>query len=186
MDKDKAAAVEQEIANNMRLRDMTRVGWYHSHPSSSYEPTVRDIDVQYELQLSHISSHPVIGLICAPYQTPDPTSLESSFRAFWVNQPQENQDPQHLGIPMKVVYTEVHDQIIPMLWNELKLLVEYYRHQPDLINFTKNWRGPRSFLDKIKFAIIKRLPKDMNEQNMQIVNDLLSSFQSLPNNQNMT
>lgn len=55
----------------------------------------------------------------APYQTPDPTSLESSFRAFWVNQPQENQDPQHLGIPMKVVYTEVHDQIIPMLWNEL-------------------------------------------------------------------
>jgi len=180
MDKDKAAEVEQEIANNMRLRDMTRVGWYHSHPSSSYDPTVRDIDVQYELQLSHISSHPVIGLICAPYQTPDPQSLESSFRGFWVNQPQESQDPQHLGIPMKVNYTEVHDQIIPMLWNELKMLVEYYKHQPDLIQFNKCWRAPRTFLDKIRFAIMKRLPKEMTDQNSQIVNDLLSLFLQQP------
>ena len=55
----------------------------------------------------------------APFQTPDPNSMESTFRAFWVNHPQESQDSQYLGIPMQVAYTEVHDQIIPLLWNEL-------------------------------------------------------------------
>ena len=47
----------------MRVNGLIRVGWYHSHISSVALPSLRDVDVQYEMQMMS-STHPTVGLIC--------------------------------------------------------------------------------------------------------------------------
>uniref|UniRef100_H2Y6K8 MPN domain-containing protein n=1 Tax=Ciona savignyi TaxID=51511 RepID=H2Y6K8_CIOSA len=103
--------VEQEISQNLMRRNLTRVGWYHSHPTSQSEPTIRDIDVQHEMQATMAATHPAIGLICSPFDVRDASRTESVYSAFWVAQPPEAAE-QWYGVPMRLVYNEMHDQAV--------------------------------------------------------------------------
>ncbi|XP_076821636.1 MPN domain-containing protein-like [Clavelina lepadiformis] len=181
-DHDNAGSIEQEIANNLMMRGLSRVGWYHSHPTSAALPTLRDIDVQYELQAT-TNAHPAIGFICAPFDMRDMTRSESAYSAFWVIYPHEHsQDAVSFGMPMKLMYTECPEQTIhPDLLNEMRLLIEFYKHQPDLIIFNKLWNGVMTYLDKIKLCMQRKLSKDQSgAQLMQFVHDLLTSVSPPP------
>lgn len=100
-----------QICQNLFLRGLALVGWYHSHPFSHALPSLQDIDAQMDYQLklqgSNNSFQPCLALICAPYY-PGNQGMESKISPFWVMPPPE-QRPNDYGIPMEVELTYVQD-----------------------------------------------------------------------------
>ncbi|KAG8127027.1 hypothetical protein E2320_022085, partial [Naja naja] len=86
-----AAIVEEEICQNLFLRGLSLVGWYHSHPFSHPLPSLQDIDMQmdYQLKLQGTSNsfQPCLALICAmnlslpqrPYDYGIPIEVEVTY-----------------------------------------------------------------------------------------------------------
>uniref|UniRef100_A0A670KER0 MPN domain-containing protein n=1 Tax=Podarcis muralis TaxID=64176 RepID=A0A670KER0_PODMU len=132
-DGDLAAAVEEEICQNLFMRGLSLVGWYHSHPFSHALPSLQDIDTQmdYQLKLQGTSNsfQPCLALICGPYCHAN-QGMESKIAPFWVMPPPE------------------------------MLLVEFYKAAPDVVKFQEMWSQEQTYLDKLKGSLASRTPKD--------------------------
>ncbi|XP_047388517.1 MPN domain-containing protein isoform X3 [Sciurus carolinensis] len=100
-DAETAAATEEEIYQNLFLRGLSLVGWYHSHPHSPALPSLQDIDTQmdYQLRLQGSSNgfQPCLALLCYPSPSPSPAPYysgnpgpESKISPFWVMPPPED------------------------------------------------------------------------------------------------
>uniref|UniRef100_A0A8C2FJG6 MPN domain-containing protein n=1 Tax=Cyprinus carpio TaxID=7962 RepID=A0A8C2FJG6_CYPCA len=152
-DKDAAPAVEEEICQNLFMRGLSLVGWYHSHPRGPALPSLQDIDSQMDHQLrlqgSSNGFQPCLGIICGPYYHGN-QGVASTITPFWVVPPPE-QRPNDYGIPVAVEVTYVQDNFLTTdVLNEMMLLVEFYRSAPDLVQFSQMWSPNTSILDKIK------------------------------------
>ncbi|XP_030073197.1 MPN domain-containing protein [Microcaecilia unicolor] len=161
-DADSAAAIEEEICQNLLLRGLSLVGWYHSHPSSPAAPSLQDIDLQMDYQLklqgSNNSFQPCLALICGPYHNNQ--GVESKISPFWVMPPAE-QRPNDYGIPMEVEMTYIQDNFLTSdVLHEMMLLVEFYKGAPDLVKFQDIWNKNQTYLDKLKGSLACRTPKD--------------------------
>ncbi|XP_035377957.1 MPN domain-containing protein isoform X1 [Electrophorus electricus] len=162
-DRDAAPAVEEEICQNLFMRGLSLVGWYHSHPRGPALPSLQDIDSQMDHQLrlqgSSNGFQPCLGIICGPYYHGN-QGVASTITPFWVVPPPE-QRPNDYGIPVAVEVTYVQDNFLTTdVLNEMMLLVEYYRAAPDLVNFSQMWCPDTSILDKIKASLSGHAPKD--------------------------
>uniref|UniRef100_A0A671R1Q3 MPN domain-containing protein n=1 Tax=Sinocyclocheilus anshuiensis TaxID=1608454 RepID=A0A671R1Q3_9TELE len=152
-DKDAAPVVEEEICQNLFMRGLSLVGWYHSHPRGPALPSLQDIDSQMDHQLhlqgSSNGFQPCLGIICGPYYHGN-QGVASTITPFWVVPPPE-QRPNDYGIPVAVEVTYVQDNFLTTdVLNEMMLLVEFYRSAPDLVPFSQMWNPNTSILDKIK------------------------------------
>uniref|UniRef100_A0A4W3GBF8 MPN domain containing n=1 Tax=Callorhinchus milii TaxID=7868 RepID=A0A4W3GBF8_CALMI len=146
-DKDSASAVEEEICQNLFLRGLSLVGWYHSHPFSQALPSLQDIDSQMDYQLklqgSTNSFQPCLALICG------------KCCCFYL------QRSNDYGIPMEVEMTFVQDAFLtPDVLHEMMLLLEYYKAAPDLVKFKDKWQEEKTYLDKVKGSLATKTPKD--------------------------
>ncbi|XP_051893736.1 MPN domain-containing protein isoform X2 [Pristis pectinata] len=164
-DKDSASAVEEEICQNLFLRGLSLVGWYHSHPYTSALPSLQDIDSQMDYQLklqgTTNSFQPCLALICGPYHQGS-SNLESKMSPFWVLPPPE-QKPNDYGIPMEVEMTYVQDTFLTSdVLHEMMLLLEYYKTAPDVVKFKDKWNEETTYLDKVKGSLANKTPKDQN------------------------
>ncbi|XP_028569718.2 MPN domain-containing protein isoform X3 [Podarcis muralis] len=162
-DGDLAAAVEEEICQNLFMRGLSLVGWYHSHPFSHALPSLQDIDTQmdYQLKLQGTSNsfQPCLALICGPYCHAN-QGMESKIAPFWVMPPPE-QRPYDYGIPMEVEVTYVQDGFLTNdVLHEMMLLVEFYKAAPDVVKFQEMWSQEQTYLDKLKGSLAFRTPKD--------------------------
>uniref|UniRef100_A0A8B9HST8 MPN domain containing n=1 Tax=Astyanax mexicanus TaxID=7994 RepID=A0A8B9HST8_ASTMX len=162
-DRDAAPAVEEEICQNLFMRGLSLVGWYHSHPRGPALPSLQDIDSQMDHQLrlqgSSNGFQPCLGIICGPYYHGN-QGVASTITPFWVVPPPE-QRPNDYGIPVAVEVTYVQDNFLTTdVLNEMMLLVEFYRAAPDLVNFSQMWCPDTSILDKIKASLSGHAPKD--------------------------
>ncbi|XP_020377699.2 LOW QUALITY PROTEIN: MPN domain-containing protein [Rhincodon typus] len=162
-DKDSASAVEEEICQNLFLRGLSLVGWYHSHPYTPALPSLQDIDSQMEYQLklqgTTNSFQPCLALICGPYHQGS-TDLESKIAPFWVLPPPE-QKPNDYGIPMEVEMTYVQDTFLTSdVLHEMMLLLEYYKTAPDIVKFKDKWNEETTYLEKVKGSLANKTPKD--------------------------
>ncbi|XP_050790152.1 MPN domain-containing protein isoform X2 [Gopherus flavomarginatus] len=162
-DAESAAAVEEEICQNLFMRGLALVGWYHSHPFSHALPSLQDIDAQMDYQLKLQGSNnrfqPCLALICAPYYHGN-QGVESKISPFWVMPPPE-QRPNDYGIPMEVEVTYVQDGFLTNdVLHEMMLLVEFYKGAPDLVKFQDIWSQEQTYLDKLKGSLASRTPKD--------------------------
>ena len=117
-DKEKALAVEEEIRHNLEQRNLSLIGWYHSHPNCSPQPSIKDIESQLEYQVamkgeSDSSYLPCVGLICSPYDQnlSSSISLDSVFQMYWVMPPPEYR-PYEFGKPMHMMYTISRDSFL--------------------------------------------------------------------------
>uniref|UniRef100_A0A669D9M6 MPN domain-containing protein n=1 Tax=Oreochromis niloticus TaxID=8128 RepID=A0A669D9M6_ORENI len=132
-DRDSASAVEEEICQNLFMRGLSLVGWYHSHPRGPALPSLQDIDSQMDHQLrlqgSNNGFQPCLGIICGPYYHGN-QGVASTITPFWVVPPPE------------------------------MLLVDYYRAAPDLVQFNQYWCPDTTMLDKIKGSLSCHAPKD--------------------------
>ncbi|KAI4905490.1 hypothetical protein NFI96_014291 [Prochilodus magdalenae] len=171
-DREAAPAVEEEIivlkpgyriCQNLFMRGLSLVGWYHSHPRGPALPSLQDIDSQMDHQLrlqgSSNGFQPCLGIICGPYYHGN-QGVASTITPFWVVPPPE-QRPNDYGIPVAVEVTYVQDNFLTTdVLNEMMLLVEFYRAAPDLVNFSQMWSPDTSILDKIKASLSGHAPKD--------------------------
>uniref|UniRef100_A0A3P9NY45 MPN domain-containing protein n=1 Tax=Poecilia reticulata TaxID=8081 RepID=A0A3P9NY45_POERE len=162
-DRDTASAVEEEICQNLFMRGLSLVGWYHSHPRGPALPSLQDIDSQMDHQLrlqgSNNGFQPCLGIICGPYYHGN-QGVASTITPFWVVPPPE-QRPNDYGIPVAVEVTYVQDNFLTSdVLNEMMLLVDYYRTAPDLVQFNQYWCPETTMLDKIKGSLSCHAPKD--------------------------
>lgn len=160
-----AATVEEEICQNLFMRGLSLVGWYHSHPFSHALPSLQDIDTQMDYQLklqgTNNSFQPCLALICGPYFHGN-QGMESKISPFWVMPPPE-QRPYDYGIPMEVEVTYVQDGFLTNdILHEMMLLVEFYKGAPDLVKFQETWSQEQTYLDKLKGSLGSRTPKDQS------------------------
>uniref|UniRef100_A0A665URY0 MPN domain-containing protein n=1 Tax=Echeneis naucrates TaxID=173247 RepID=A0A665URY0_ECHNA len=132
-DRESASAVEEEICQNLFMRGLSLVGWYHSHPRGPALPSLQDIDSQMDHQLrlqgSNNGFQPCLGIICGPYYHGN-QGVASTITPFWVVPPPE------------------------------MLLVDYYRAAPDLVQFGQYWCPDTTMMDKIKGSLSCHAPKD--------------------------
>ncbi|XP_063242924.1 MPN domain-containing protein isoform X2 [Bacillus rossius redtenbacheri] len=166
-DRELAPLVEADIYRAIEQRRLTLVGWYHSHPSTSATPTLRDIDAQldYEIRMkgnSDASYTPCVGVICSPYNR-EWQSLESSVVSYWVMPPPETK-PHEYGRPMLMSYSIVQDQYLSQdALNELKRCIDFYKNERDFIKFTDKYKGNISYLDKLKTSLTSKFPRDQSD-----------------------
>uniref|UniRef100_A0A673H3D9 MPN domain-containing protein n=1 Tax=Sinocyclocheilus rhinocerous TaxID=307959 RepID=A0A673H3D9_9TELE len=180
-DKDAAPAVEEEICQNLFMRGLSLVGWYHSHPRGPALPSLQDIDSQMDHQLrlqgSSNGFQPCLGIICGPYYHGN-QGVASTITPFWVVPPPE-QRPNDYGIPVAVEVTYVQDNFLTTdVLNEMMLLVEFYRSAPDLVQFSQMWSPNSSVLDKIKASLSGHAPKD--QAYAQILEHVYNQLRSTP------
>lgn len=114
-DKKRSALVEEEIRTNMEQRNLTLVGWYHSHARTAAHPTIKDIENQLDYQIamkgeSDTSYTPCVGLICSPYDKNN-SGAESSMQLFWVMPPPEYR-PYEYGRPMQMLFSATRDSYL--------------------------------------------------------------------------
>uniref|UniRef100_A0ABM5EM72 MPN domain-containing protein isoform X1 n=1 Tax=Pogona vitticeps TaxID=103695 RepID=A0ABM5EM72_9SAUR len=152
-----------KICQNLFLRGLSLVGWYHSHPFGYALPSLQDIDAQmdYQLKLQGSSNNfqPCLALICGPYFHGN-QGVESKISPFWVMPPPE-QRPYDYGIPMEVEVTYIQDGFLTNdILHEMMLLVEFYKGAPDLVKFQDTWNQDQTYLDKLKGSLASRMPKD--------------------------
>lgn len=111
----KGTQVEEEIRQQLEQRHLSLVGWYHSHPRSAAQPSVKDLESQMEYQIamkgdSDSSYTPCVGLICSPYDAFN-SGLQSVLNAFWVMPPPEYR-PYEYGKPMQMIYSVTRDSFL--------------------------------------------------------------------------
>ncbi|KPP78871.1 MPN domain-containing protein-like [Scleropages formosus] len=153
------------ICQNLFMRGLSLVGWYHSHPRGPALPSLQDIDSQMDHQLrlqgSNNGFQPCLGIICGPYYHGN-QGVASTITPFWVVPPPE-QRPNDYGIPVAVEVTYVQDNYLTSdVLNEMMLLVDFYRTAPDLVQFSQLWSPEITVLDKIKGSLSGHAPKDQS------------------------
>uniref|UniRef100_A0A4W6BQU0 MPN domain-containing protein n=1 Tax=Lates calcarifer TaxID=8187 RepID=A0A4W6BQU0_LATCA len=174
-DKDSASAVEEEICQNLFMRGLSLVGWYHSHPRGPALPSLQDIDSQMDHQLrlqgSNNGFQPCLGIICGPYYHGN-QGVASTITPFWVVPPPE-QRPNDYGIPVAVEVTYVQDNFLTSdVLNEMMLLVDYYRSAPDLVQFSQYWCPDTTMMDKIKVGLKLRNRFQLTSYNRTVMRGL--------------
>uniref|UniRef100_A0A8C6WE35 MPN domain-containing protein n=1 Tax=Neogobius melanostomus TaxID=47308 RepID=A0A8C6WE35_9GOBI len=163
-DKESASAVEEEICQNLFMRGLSLVGWYHSHPRGPALPSLQDIDSQMDHQLrlqgSNNGFQPCLAFsLLGPYYHGN-QGVASTITPFWVVPPAE-QRPNDYGIPVAVEVTYVQDNFLTSdVLNEMMLIVDYYKGAPDLVQFSQYWCPDTTMMDKIKGSLSCHAPKD--------------------------
>lgn len=176
-DKESAPFIEEEIRLNIEKQGLSLLGWYHSHPECSPTPTLRDLTCQMEYQIklkgnSDATYIPCVGIICSPYNKSIITR-ESAMQAFWVMPPQENR-PLEYGKPMLMSFTLVNDAFSHDALSEMRVLHDYYKGAPDMIQFDQVWRNGLTFRDKLQVSLLKRRSQDISEERItEILNVIL-------------
>ncbi|CAG5133772.1 unnamed protein product [Candidula unifasciata] len=101
--------VSQTLASE-QIEDvgMSVVGWYHSHPTFSPDPSLRDIETQQKFQywFSKGGNH-FVGIIISPYNTCSPHAY-SDIQCLTVSKTQSTQYPCNLPFKFdyKIIYRE--------------------------------------------------------------------------------
>ncbi|KAF4518786.1 hypothetical protein B566_EDAN005407 [Ephemera danica] len=182
-DRELAPLVEADVWRAMEQRRLTLIGWYHSHPRSPAAPTLRDLDAQLEYQIrmkgpSDATYIPCVGVICSPFYKDDVNDgiqpsipntakvaggLESSMVCYWVMPPPESR-PQEYGRPMLMSYSVTQDQFITQdTLNEMKKCAEFYKGEPDAVQFFEKYNEKVNYLEKLKASVTPKFPRDQSE-----------------------
>nr|XP_022323367.1 MPN domain-containing protein-like [Crassostrea virginica] len=165
-DNKRAPIVEEEIKQAIDATGLILVGWYHSHPFTQANPSVKDIDCQMSYQLcmkgSGSNYFPCVGVIIAPYNR-ERTKKGSACRMYMVMPPLDDQ-PSDYGIPMIVKYSlQKNLSVTEELLSEMKAVTDFYRSGPDWIKFRHSWQANTTYLEKLKGSLISKLPEDQME-----------------------
>lgn len=164
-DREKSSDCEYEIQKAMLEKNVQLVGWYHSHPQFSPQPTLRDCDKQMDYQIklrgtSDTTYTPCVGLILSSYDEDDDIETEEKILPFWVLPPPENR-PHELGRPMLMSYNLQQDaKITSELKKQMSSCVNYYKQfQYELIDFTDmKFSSNLPVLSKLKNSLFHRFP----------------------------
>ncbi|KAF9563155.1 hypothetical protein EC968_004988 [Mortierella alpina] len=150
---------EFEVRQEIEKRNMRIVGWYHSHPTFTPDPSLVDIENQTSYQSlfkdDSSSDEPFVGAIVGPYDERLP-GLSSVINWFYISK-----SPQERGHPKRLLYDLIEDAELPeeesALWTKL---FDEYRDSPERTNFKEQWRQEESEtkLQKMLVSLGRRMP----------------------------
>ncbi|KAF9091457.1 hypothetical protein BGX23_005174 [Mortierella sp. AD031] len=150
---------EFEVRQEIEKRNMRIVGWYHSHPTFTPDPSLVDIENQTSYQSlfkdDAMNEEPFVGAIVGPYDERLP-GLSSVINWFYISQ-----SPQERGHPKRLVYDLIEDQSLPEEESSLWVrLFDEYRDSPERTNFKEQWRQEESGtkLQKMLVSLGRRMP----------------------------
>lgn len=163
-DRDKSADSEYAIQKAMLEKNVQLVGWYHSHPRFSAQPTLRDCDKQMDYQIklrgtSDSTYTPCVGFILSSYDDED-VEEEGTMLPFWVLPPPENR-PHELGRPMLMTYNIQQEQkLCDGIEEQMMACVNYYKQfEYELLDFAEmKMKGDVMVLEKLKNSLFQRFP----------------------------
>lgn len=170
-DEQEAPHIDEEIRSDIEHRNLTLVGWYHSHQRKySNYPTIRDIQAQMEYQITMKEAPggytPCVGLICSPHDIRSEDDLSPTFQIYWIMPPPEHLG-NHYGRPMQMYYSVTRDLFLTQdLLLEMRLLANYYTTKsPDMVDFNSTYEHNNkvTYLDKLSGSIKPKLPRDLQE-----------------------
>lgn len=170
-DEQSAASTEEEIRQDIEKRNLTLVGWYHSHQGKySNYPTIKDIQNQLEYQITMKECPggyvPCVGLICSPHDVRTDDDLSPSFQIYWVMPPPEHL-ANHYGRPMQMYYSVTRDLFLTQdLLLEMRLLANHYSiNRSDMVDFNSTYEHNSRITNfgKLSGSIKPKLPKDLQE-----------------------
>ncbi|KAM2567869.1 hypothetical protein TB1_010177 [Malus domestica] len=166
-----AARIDEEIRQDIEKRNLSLVGWYHSHQGKySNYPTIRDIQTQIEYQIKMKEAPggytPCVGLICSPHDIRSEDDLSPSFQIYWIMPPPEHLG-NHYGRPMQMYYSVTRDLFLTQdLLLEMRLLANHYiGNSTDMVDFRAIYEHNIKVtnLQKLSGSIKPKLPKDLQE-----------------------
>lgn len=165
-DRDKSAECEYEIQKAMLEKNIQLVGWYHSHPRFSAQPTMRDCDKQLDYQIklrgtSDATYTPCVGFIFSSYDDEE-VENETKIMPFWVLPPPENR-PNELGRPLLLNYSTQVDETLPYgIKEQMTACVNYYKQfQYELVDFSEmKLHKDALVLEKMKNSLFLKFPQD--------------------------
>ncbi|RUS73833.1 hypothetical protein EGW08_018401 [Elysia chlorotica] len=132
--------VSQTLASE-QIEDvgMQVVGWYHSHPTFSPDPSVRDIETQQKFQywFSKGGNH-FVGVIISPYNTLSP-SVNSDIRCLTIS---EFHSKEFLcNIPYKFAYDIVYRDNLREILGPASELAEKYSNYVNRVMLSCQYRS---------------------------------------------
>ncbi|KAI9496157.1 hypothetical protein BDB00DRAFT_869791 [Zychaea mexicana] len=156
-------------------KNMTVVGWYHSHPTFIPDPSIVDLENQRNYQVlcrekcnqePEKSIEPFVGAIVGPY---DPRLPGSASVINWFYVGDSNDDRK---IPKRLIYELQNDQSISSEnADRLINLLDVYKDSPEKVDFTDHWRQDvhESKLEKLIKSLGVRMPwmERSNDQEAQ-------------------
>ncbi|GJJ76776.1 hypothetical protein EMPS_09135 [Entomortierella parvispora] len=150
---------EFEVRQEIEKRNMRIVGWYHSHPTFTPDPSLVDIENQTSYQSlfkdESLNEEPFVGAIVGPYDERLP-GMSSVINWFYISQ-----SPQERGHPKRLLYDLIEDTELPLeestLWTKL---FDEYRNSPERANFNEQWRQEETEtrLQKMLVSLGRRMP----------------------------
>ncbi|KAF9350764.1 hypothetical protein BGX34_001005 [Mortierella sp. NVP85] len=150
---------EFEVRQEIEKRNMRIVGWYHSHPTFTPDPSMVDIENQTSYQSlfkdEAMNEEPFVGAIVGPYDERLP-GMSSVINWFYISQ-----SPQERGHPKRLLYDLIEDSELPeeeaTSWTKL---FDEYRNSPERTNFKEQWRQDESEtkLQKMLVSLGRRMP----------------------------
>lgn len=164
-DREKSADCEYAIQKAMVEQNLQLVGWYHSHPRFSAQPTLRDCDKQMDYQIklrgtSDTTYTPCVGFIVASYDDDEDVESQAGMLPFWVLPPPENR-PHELGRPMLMTYNVQSEQkASDGVKEQMMACVNYYKQfQFELLDFADmKLKDDAMVLDKLKNSMFQKFP----------------------------
>lgn len=87
----------------------------------------------------------------------------SNIIAYWVIPPPESK-PNEYGRPMLMSYSVVQDSVLsPFVKNEIQKCVDYYKKDPDFINFSERYNNGSTCMDKLRTTLVSKFPREESE-----------------------
>ena len=82
-----SAVSQVDALKKLEDQNFQVVGWYHSHPSFSPQPSVRDIETQTDYQRmfnvmtpENTGGRPYVAFILSPFMVPDEKTIQSQLK----------------------------------------------------------------------------------------------------------
>ncbi|XP_018333074.1 uncharacterized protein LOC108742382 [Agrilus planipennis] len=157
---DMCPVTQAKAAENIHAEGLEVVGWFHSHPTFSPEPSQQDIETQVSLQ-SWLGGRdrPCLGIILTPYDTLGGPSAPSNIRCLIAHK-KENTENQFVPYKFKTrIFAEgLH---VKEFLDKARKVVEYVRRTNSNNVFLKDYFLDRSlkhqekFLSSVKMNLIK-------------------------------
>ncbi|KAG8224950.1 hypothetical protein J437_LFUL005658 [Ladona fulva] len=130
----------------------------------------------------HLTTSEVVGYLGGHWDvnahTPylaESISLESTISSYWVMPPPESR-PHEYGRPMLMNYSVIQDQFLSQdALNEMKRCADFYRGEPDFIQFSEKFKGNITYMEKLKATLSSKFPREHSNGMMwSFVKDLIT------------
>eukprot|EP01135_Chromosphaera_perkinsii_P005776 Nk52_evm1s361 gene=Nk52_evmTU1s361 len=162
-------ASEMEARGVFEAKRLQVVGWYHSHPTFAPNPSLRDIENQFNYQQlfyrDEWCTSPFIGVIVTPYDVRYPSNV-SLFSYLYVSETEWDANHEY-RVPYKLAREIARSESVgPEVLNEIAKLIHTYKSHPDRVNLLSSYRRGEllSCLDKLLISLSSRLYTSEIEQ----------------------